>query len=777
MNPVQILTNAARSPIGAAFAAAVAEVKRADQRKAFVPTSLHNFDVDTVKQLFTPMGINNNQQSIWDFLVWVASSCGKAAGKNVITDAYVGEIPINAANPKRADGVEQSDALLFINYTSNGNDTAASFAISKPRKSLSPDGRTESVWTVFSKTAPSPAYQTRIREISGDQSDVLWVPAVYDSLASLVNDILAHLVYEGRPPSYALWSGSEVPRALAMAGLHALGERKVFATIEFLNVCGYGVGQRKPAILVNSNAPLALPSSKSLADFERMYGTSSQTSGEPTLKKRKKTSVWATNVEKALKTWKKAPALYSRETTNNLLTMVASEDPDAYRFLYQGLSHKKWNARDILEDISYALLTLTLGVPLGDGDKIAKNQNAKNLLNDFKTIFSDIGAGFSDQTGLVNVVTSALFYGMFFDLLSSNDSLDGDLYEKMRGEDGSEFLYTAMMHGLDQFVDLGVYETALGHALSKKDVLMFAVQRPEKGISDVLNAVRDFISENSESIGSTKENQGQAFIRGLFSTADAHPLVSIGGLFSNANAPLEEKDEMIHAVFRIVSFSALLMALSAKASAGNANPIMSMVWTPRMGLLNPVPRMGHFWVRNKISGGRRGSTTAAAALKVLREFGKTEYPTDDTVTKSLPESTRTYVKPQTQYQQPQPQQTKTQTVPQPQYQQYPPQPRPAPQMSKQPPSNTPPTFPAGGRGGRLSSDEMTKLLGGVASNLSNLLDFANVLSELLNNRKANNIGELLEEAAEFNLDGARAATSAAEEGVKNVKRVINALKM
>lgn len=764
---VQILSSAARSPIGAAFASAVAEVKRAVIGKTVAPAGFETlfmarptFNADAVKQLFAPQtdAFVYLQSPIRDFLIWVAISCGKAAGKTVVSDAYVGVIGSSVPLPQLDPNVAQSDALLFVNYTSNGNDTTASFAISKPRQSLSPDGSTEAAWTVFSKTEPSIAYMERIRAMSGDKdAAVLWVPAIYGSLASLVNDILAHLVYDGRPPSYALWYGGEVPRALAMAGLHALGDRKVFATIELLNVCGYGGNRRKPAILVNPNAPIALPPSKSVADFMAMYPAPVQKSGEPVLKKRTKTSVWATSVEKSLKTWK-YQGRAKRATLENLLTMIANADSNAYRFFYENQGENGWTAADVLEDVSYALLSLTLNVELGDGAKIKKDAVVYGLLTNFKTVFSKIAKTLPNRDGLQNTISSALFYGMFFELLSSNDKLDDDPYKQLRENDKSEFMYTAMMYGLDQFVDLGGYETALGHAFSEKDVVMSKEQRTENGMSDVLNAVQEFIVEHSGSIGSRE--------------GDGKPFQTIGGLFSNASASLDAKDEMLHAVFRIVTFSAFLMVLSASAPAGVTKPIVAMVWSGT-GERNPVPRMGHFWVRNKISGGRRGSTTAAAALVALRAFGKSDTPTENTVVNSLPAAVRTSAAQQKQNPQPVPQQPQ-------QPRSTPSQPQPRPSIPSVPyqqpqPSRTPAPSPAGGQGTQLTPAEMTKLVGGVITKMTNLRELVNVLSELFDHKDDDDIKDQLQEKADFNDTSAKDAAEEAAAGIDDVRRVLIAL--
>lgn len=754
---VDILASAARSPVGAAFAAAVASARqkvsgnRPPQPIQSLVLPPPDIDLQAIEQLFAPATSTNNTPLFTAFLQWVATSCGLATGKAVVGDVFVGEMnnEMGAALP-RID-MKTTEAVLFINYVNNGNVSSASFALCKPRMTLSPSGKASAAWSVFSKEEPNQAYIAHLRTLIQDwEATVLWVPATYDSLASLVNDVLVHLVYEGRPPSHALWSGGEVPRALAMAGLHTLGDKKFYATVELLNTCGWSKKPSK-AFITNPGAPPPIPLGMDKGDFEDLYGVGSGDSeeeAESSAKRRKKTTTWATNTEKILKVYK--GRFWTSSSPTSLLGAISKNEKTAWSFLNTAkVDNPGWTPKASLENMAYAFLGQLLKPSAQMFDQTV--QGNVDLMKAFKESCESIDLSEVDLDKVADIVASSIFYGMFFGLLNTSKRT-GDPYADLLGEDGqaeTDFLYLAAAHGLDQFVDLQGFETGLDRALAGVATTESRPETASKGAFDVLSIVGDFVHGQRELLG---WNDGTQF-------------TTIGAMYMNTTADQASKDTVLRAVFRTVALSAMLMVLSKDADdaevASTDNPILTMSWNVGSDSTF-VPRMGHFWINKKISGGRRASTVAKSALTALHSFGKSDDPTVATVEKSIPMAAPKPAPKPKPAPQPKPQQSKPPA----------PQPGQAPTPGPSPMPAPRPQVPTPGAS-RLSGPDMVLILEDVMAKVSDFGSTIEAFGELLNTptTNPNEVVDALEEARPW-LPLVNKADGTAQAIISNLGRVV-----
>ena len=632
------------SQVGIKYAAAVAEVRRknpspgglfsttgADLGEDVLRGITTNYARDRISygkfvpSFFQSMpNLTVEGADIAGLLGWIVAACGAATGKKVRVHVHVGEIPESGPVQRNPDFqaslevMKTHDALLFVNYTFNAGNPLASFAIAKPKGMLSTDVDPHVEWTVFCplQYAAAGGRFTRILKHfvgSGPNGvSVLHMNSTYDSLEALVTDIIAHLMFNGRPAANALWSGNEIRKGLALAGLFELGGGRTAATITMLNAAVAAKSKRVPPF-VNGGAPPDLPPHLSDSEYMAMYSPMPGTNpgdGEGAVPvKRKNETVWATSAAKAVKNLEKvqgASGWLRSGTTYNWL--AAFHDKTETNRVGRDGKAEDWTTQSALKDMANAVLGMSMNITVKENASIPRNvQDVWNALSiQMNNFYGGLGGKedvFSKDLKVLvgDIISGTFFYALFLYFVDQTKPMPSKTFFTSQSLD--VFLPYVVMFCVDQFVDFTMAETWLMQNLAGQTQ---NVTNPPAapGLSFILLSAANFVSENKSSFGVEVANAFQ----------------SLDGLFNNPN---EMSHVVARNVLRAVTVSALLnfLAVQAKDDA----PLFEMSWPPsRMPGL--VSRIVHFFRPNKINAGRRGTTAAAAALDVLYVFMKQKTP-------------------------------------------------------------------------------------------------------------------------------------------------------
>ncbi len=631
------------SPTGIKYAAAVAEVRRRSTTQMPFQVRPSKLDAETERMITSNFGTRNGVfvQSIFrpesdlkteggdtaGFLGWVGAACGLAAGKKVRVHVHVGEFP-QAGNPVekrqeyqvRADDLKKLDALLFINYTASGGTTEASFAIAKPKGMFSTEVVPTVEWTVFCPKESTGRFDPMLQHIVGTADcPILHMLATYDSLEALVTDILAHLMFNGRPAPNALWSGSEIRKGLALAGLYDPDIVRVSVTTTMLNAALAAKTKRVQAF-VNPGAPPDLPPHMSDAEYISMYnpfaGQQQQVGDDAkNIEKRQNKTVWATSAVKTVQNLEKVLGertsymSWSRPVVSWM--KMFSGNSKATRVGRRG-ANVVFTNQTTLQDLANTVLGMSMNIDVKDDttvpDPILNAWN--NLYDQINTDKAAIPAGVATLIG--DILAGTFFYSLFLHFVDKKSPLATTANDFFNDGSLSNFLPEAVIFCIDQFVDFTMAETRLLQLLSGQ-IAKVLPPGEYSGLSLIISRAVDFISANTAVLGVMKDDKN---------------FLSLETLFENEDDAID-RNVVARNVLRCVTVGALLdfMAASAKEKV----PLFKMSW-PTSRQPDLVSRIVHFFRPNKINGGRRGTTAAEAALKVLYKFMKVEEPSVKSIT-------------------------------------------------------------------------------------------------------------------------------------------------
>lgn len=598
-----------------------------------------SFDASIARALFTS-DVSTTQGGLSktaSILEWIALACGRATRKKVRAHVHVGEIPPDTAvtnlNPATDVGMTNADlrtydVAFFINYTMSQNSFSASFAIAHLKGTFAVDQAPSVVWTVFAAEKPSIAYKSLLmlleKRTSNESEGVCWMEANYHSLAALVNDLLAHLMYNGRPEDAVLWSGGDARRAVTLAGMSDLKDNKVFATIAMLNAKAFSQ-RRGAAGFVDTSTPRALPPHVSRDEYENMYAKTDQTDVDrPKGPKRTNKSPWASKMVAFLKSmdtgkvpqpgaWAALKSLVAANTNPEAWLKIVDQNIAGYRV--DGTTKvdaSKWVPSTILQDMSHIVLGTVQDLSGRDsGDAVPDEVTGVWGEMDQAIIDRSFNNQDDSSTALLQALLSNTMFFAIFLHLSTVETIPKNYAEFLKeGGALSDFLPLAVAYAMDNFIDMTWAETELAQSMASQAARID--RGPTVGpVSRLMAFVVDFIMTNKASLG----------------LVNGPEFVSLEEQFASPANTSAQKKVFIGILVRVVALSALMNMLAHKT--GTSGGLFNLPLENHFQTL--VSRLAHCTVKTGISGNRRGSTIARAATEILRGLGKMTVPTADQV--------------------------------------------------------------------------------------------------------------------------------------------------